>query len=322
MSEAYVKSIKTAAKAIKSADRILITSHINPDGDTIGSLIALGLGLLSIDKRVVMVSPDGVPPRYQFLPGSELVLTDIRGKADIGIAVDCGSSNQLGKFAKKFQSIRETFQVDHHDFADSFCKYLVVDANAAAVGEIVFELLQEMNVEITPMIATNILTSIIVDTGSFRFSNIRGKTFRICADLLDSGVDLKHLMEEAYWKKTETTVRLESACIDRMKFERNGKVVWSLIRQPDFKKVNGTMADVDAVADDLRAIEGVKAAAVFREDERGNVRISLRSAAGINVAEVAKQFGGGGHYNSAGCLIPYSMSNVNKVIKILCTLVS
>lgn len=322
MSEAYVKSVKMAAKAIKSADRILIASHVNPDGDTIGSLLALGLGLLSIDKSVVMVSPDGIPPRYHFLPGSELVLKDIRGKADIAIAVDCGSVNQLGSFAKKFLKVKESFQVDHHDFADSFCKYLVVDANAAAVGEIVFELLQEMKVEITPMIATNILTSIIVDTGSFRFSNIRGKTFRICADLLDCGVDLKYLIEEAYWKKTETTVRLESACIDRMVFELNGKVVWSLIRQTDFQKVNGRMADVDAVADDLRAIEGVKAAAVFREDEQGNLRISLRAAAGINVAEVAKQFGGGGHYNSAGCLIKYSKSNINKVIKILCSLVS
>lgn len=318
----YVASVKNAAQAFRQADQILIASHINPDGDTIGSLLGLGLGLLSLDKHVTMVSPDGVPGRYKFLPGSDLVLTDLKAKVDLAIAVDCGSIKQLGSFGKKFLMAKETYQVDHHDFADSFCKYLVVDANAAAVGEIVYEILKELNVEITPMIATNIMTSIIVDTGSFRYSNIRGRTFRICANLLDKGVDLKHLVEQAYWKKSETTVRLEALCVDRMKFERNGKVVWTLIRQPDFKKVNGIMADVDAVADDLRSIEGVKVAALFREDERGQLRVSLRSEASINVAQVAKQFGGGGHYNSAGFITEYSKSTINKVIKILSSLAS
>jgi len=316
------RSLKTAAQKLLAAERILIASHIDPDGDTIGSLLALGLSLLSIDKQVVMVSPDGVPVRYQFLPGSGLVLNRLRGKIDVAVAVDCGSIKQLGPLKRVFQTTKTTFQIDHHDFADSFGLYLVADPNAAAVGEIVYDLIKLLGVRITPVIATCLLTSIIVDTGSFRFSNVRSRTFRICADLLDKGVDLKYLMEEAYWKKTETTVRLEAFCFRNMKFERNGKVVWALVKKSDFKKVNGMLADVDGVADDLRSIEGVKAAALFRESEKGLCRVSLRGAPGISVAKVAGRFGGGGHYHSAGCMIKNNKTNRDKLIKILCSLVS
>ncbi len=309
--------MRDAAAQIMKAERILIVSHVNPDGDTIGSLLALGLGLLSIDKSVVMVSPDAMPARYSFLPGSELVLDHMRGKADLAIAVDCGSLKQLGRFGKVFKQVKNSYQIDHHDFADSFCKHLIADANAAAVGEIIYDLLKVLEVEITPVIATCILTSIIVDTGSFRFSNIRPRTFRICADLLDRGVDLKYLIEEAYWKKTESTVRLEALSVTNMKFECNGKLVWSHVKQAHFKKFNGDLADVDGVADDLRAIDGVKVAVVFREEARGMCRVSIRSAAGINVAKIAQSFGGGGHHNSAGCRITNSKVRINKLIQML-----
>ncbi|MBP9733375.1 MAG: bifunctional oligoribonuclease/PAP phosphatase NrnA [Candidatus Omnitrophica bacterium] len=314
-------SIRTAAQRILEADRILISSHVHPDGDTMGSLLALGLGLLSIDKSVVMVSPDGLPPRYRFLPGSELVLDTWEGRVDLAIAVDCGTIRQLGKFGKLFESTRNTIQVDHHDFADVFGKLLVADPAAAAVGEIIYDLLKVLKVKITPMIATCLLTSIIVDTGAFRFANIRGRTFRICADLLDRGVDLKYLLEEAYWKKSETTVRLEAVSVNQMKFERNGRVVWSYVKHADFKRVNGLASDVDGVADDLRSIDGVKVAALMRENEEGGCRVSLRSEAGINVAKIAQVFGGGGHFNSAGCHMKNTKANRDKLVRILCGVV-
>jgi phosphoesterase RecJ-like protein len=314
-------SIRTAAQKILSADRILISSHVHPDGDTMGSLLALGLGLLSIDKSVVMVSPDGLPPRYRFLPGSELVLERWDGSVDLAIAVDCGTVRQLGKFGTLFEKTRNTIQIDHHDFADVFGKLLVADPAAAAVGEIIYDLLKELKVKITPMIATCLLTSIIVDTGAFRFANVRSRTFRICADLLDHGVDLKYLLEEAYWKKSETTVRLEAVSVGRMKFERGGRVVWSYVNQADFKRLNGVPSDVDGVADDLRSIDGVKLAALMREGEDGACRVSLRSEAGINVAKIAQVFGGGGHFNSAGCHMKNTKSNRDKLVRILCGVV-
>ncbi len=316
-----VTSIRTTAHKILSADRILISSHVHPDGDTMGSLLALGLGLLSIGKSVVMVSPDGIPPRYRFLPGTELVLDRWDGTVDLAIAVDCGTIRQVGKFAKIFEKTRDTIQIDHHDFADVFGKFLLADPSAAAVGEVIYDLLKELKIKITPMIATCLLTSVIVDTGAFRFANVRSRTFRICADLLDKGVDLKYLLEEAYWKKSETTVKLEAISVGRMKFERNGLVVWSYVPWKSFVRVKGMPSDVDGVADDLRSIDGVKIAALLRENEDGSCRVSLRSEAGINVAKIAQVFGGGGHFNSAGCHMKNTKTNRDKLVKILCSVV-
>lgn len=315
------KSLRATAHKILAADRILISSHLHPDGDTMGSLLALGLGLLSIGKSVVMVSPDGIPPRYRFLPGTELVLDRWEGTVDLAIAVDCGTIRQVGKFAKIFEKTRDTVQIDHHDFADGFGKMLLADPSAAAVGEIIYDLLKVLGIRVTPMIATCLLTSIIVDTGAFRFANVRSRTFRICADLLDRGVDLKSLLEEAYWKKSETTTKLEAVAVSRMKFDRNGRVVWSYVPWSCFTRVGGTGSDVDGVADDLRSIDGVKVAALMRENEDGSCRVSLRSEAGINVARIAQVFGGGGHFNSAGCHMKNTKSNRDKLVRILCGVV-
>lgn len=310
--------MRLAAKRIKSADHVVIVGHVNPDGDTLGCVLALGLGLLHLGKRVVMVSPDGMPPKFQFLPGSDLILDDYKGKADVAIAVDCGSLKLLGRYARSFQSIRSTIQIDHHDFGEGFCQIMVVDPDAAAVGEIAYDLLKMLRIKITPAIATCLLTSIIVDTGSFRFSNVRGRTFRVCADLMERGVDLKYLIEEAYWKKSLATLRLEATTVENINFELNGKVVWTVVKQADLKKVDGLMADADGVTDALRSLEGVKVAALIRETETGTYRVSLRSAMGINVAKIAQVFGGGGHHNAAGCCLRATKRECDRLIALLC----
>lgn len=299
-------NIQKAVRAIKKAEKIMIVAHVNPDGDTIGCLLALGLSLISAGKKVILLSQDGIPTRFQFLPGSELILSETKEIADVAIAVDCGSEQQLGSAGEKFFQAKTTIQVDHHDFGNSFGKIQVVEEEAAAVGEIVFELIRALKVEITSTIATCLLTSIIVDTGSFRFSNIRPRTFDICGSLIRKGVDLRHLIEESYWKKSRSMAKLSGYCIAQTEFTSDGKIAWSTVYQKDFKRYGALLSDVDAVADELRSIEGVKIAAIFRETARRNFRVSLRSSDGINVAQVAKNFGGGGHHNSAGCAIGHS----------------
>lgn len=290
-----------AASALKSAKKVLIGCHVNPDGDTIGCLLALGLALLQAGKKVTLLSQDGVPTRFQFLPGSELILSGSSETADVAVAVDCGSAPQLGTSQKAYFKARTTIQIDHHDFGEAFGKIQVLDNDASAVGEIVYELIRAMKVDISPAIATCLLTSIIIDTGSFRFSNIRAKTFEICGKLIARGVDLQHLIEEAYWTKSAATLRLASHALLNAEFSEDGAVAWSVIYQKDFKKYGAHLADADCVADDLRSVEGVKIAAVLRQTDKGRFRVSLRSKHGINVALVAREFGGGGHHNSAGC---------------------
>ncbi|HTL70621.1 MAG TPA: bifunctional oligoribonuclease/PAP phosphatase NrnA [Candidatus Eisenbacteria bacterium] len=315
-------SVRLAVAAIRKAKRVIIVAHVNPDGDTIGCQLALGLALLNMEKKVTLLSQDGVPTRFQFLPGSELVQSQSAEPADVAIAVDCGSAQQLGSVQGIFFKCRTTIQIDHHDFGDSFGKIQVLEEAASAVGEIVYELIRALKVEITPQIAACLLTSIIVDTGAFRFSNIRPKTFDICSKLIRTGVDLQHLIEESYWKKTRSMSKLSGHCSLHTHYSSEGMLAWATVYQKDFKKFGAKLSDVDAVADELRSIEGVKIAAVFRETEGGRFRVSLRSKNGINVAIVAKRFGGGGHHNSAGCSIRSSEAEKQKLLTELNVLLS
>ena len=303
MDDGLKENLKKAAAVIRKADTILIASHINPDGDTIGCLLALGLALLHMGKKITMACQDGVPSRFQFLPGSELITSTATDKADVAIAVDCGSSRQLGSLRAAFFRARVTVQIDHHDFGESFGKIQVLENEASAVGEIVYELIRALKIDISPAIAACLLTSIIIDTGSFRFSNIRAKTFDICGKLIKRGVDLPSLIEESYWIRSRSMSKLLSYCLLHAEFSKDGSVASSVVRQKDIRRFGAKLSDADSVADELRCIEGVKITAVFREIERRRFRVSLRSKHGINVAEVAKKFGGGGHHNAAGCSI-------------------
>ncbi len=276
--------------------------------------------LQSADTRLIPspAHPDGVPPRFHFLPGSDLVLSQYKGKPDVAIAVDCGSLKQLGPSVPLFNAAKTTVQIDHHDFGEPFCKIMVVDTEAAAVGEIIYGFLKVLRIKVTPAIATCLLTSIIVDTGSFRFSNVQSRTLQIASDLLKTGVDMKYLIEEAYWKRSLTTARLEAVSVMNMRFEMNGAVVWTVVKQSDFKKENGLIGDADGVTDALRSIEGVKIAALMRETGKGTYRVSLRSGLGINVARIAQVFGGGGHHNAAGCSIRATKKAREDLIRALC----
>ncbi len=312
--------MQETVRAIRRAKRILVACHVNPDGDTIGCQLALGLSLLQMEKKVTLISQDGVPSRFQFLPGSELIVSESDESVDLAIAVDCGSERQLGRAHGIFFKAKMTVQIDHHDFGQPFGKIQLLEEEAAAVGEIVYDLIHALKTEITPAIATCLLTSIIVDTGSFRFTNIRPKTFDVCSKLIKTGVDLRHLIEESYWQKSRSSAKLSGYCASKAQFSRDGKICWSIAQQKDFKRFKAHLSDADTVADDLRSIEGVKIAVVFRETERKSFRVSIRSGDGINVGLIAKRFGGGGHHNSAGCSIPATEKDKTKFLNALAEL--
>lgn len=314
--------LNNALKALRSAKKVLVVSHVNPDGDTLGCMIALGLALMQKNKKVALVCQDAVPTRYQFLPGSELVQSGYRETADVAVAVDCGGERQLGKARAAFFRAKTTVQVDHHDFGDAFGKIQVLEPDASAVGEIVFHLIRGLKAEVTPAIATCLLTSIIVDTGAFRFSNTRSKTFEICARLSKKGVDVQHLIEEAYWVRSRATALLSSCAILNARFSKDGALAWAAVSQRDVQRYGASLSDADSVADELRSIEGVKIAALFRETPHKSTRVSLRSRKGIHVALVAQRFGGGGHHNSAGCSIARGAAQRRKLLKALEELVA
>jgi len=307
--------IHRAKKAIASAKTIVITGHRNPDGDSLGSLLALGLGLRRMGKQVYLLCDDKVPQRYMFLPGVRRIVRRVSVTPDVAIAVDCSNKDLIGDNFDVFRKAAEIIEIDHHEFRRSFGTIQCVDHRAAAVGEIVYVLLRALQVPITRSIAENLLTSLIVETNSFRLPAVRGVTFALCAKLIAVGIDYYKLADRIFWSASKESMILMGVCLSRCAFLSNGKIVYSIIREKDFARVGGTDADVDPVIEQMRAINHVQVAVLFREKSRVTLRVSLRSKGRrINVAKIAEKYLGGGHYDIAGCVIRNSPESIRQFL--------
>jgi phosphoesterase RecJ-like protein len=306
--------IGEARRSIMRASRIAIAGHINPDGDSIGSLLSLGLGLERLGKKVYFISEDGVPQRYKTLPGAGRIVGSVNKPADLAISVDCSNREILGNTYNYFRKATSILEIDHHDFRRPFGDAGYIDNKAAAVGEMIYLLLKSLKVTITKEIAQNLMTSIVVETDSFRLPGVRSFTFELCAELVDKGVDVYRLVDTVFWSKRKESAILSGMCLTRCKFLRGGKVAWSIITKKDFDKIGGKEEDVDAVPDDMRAIKNVRISVFFRENGGDKLRVSLRSKDGINVASLAERHGGGGHFDVAGCSIANNSRAVKKFL--------
>ena len=309
-----MKGLKKAVKMIRQARDIAITCHVNPDGDAIGSMLSLGLGLEKLGKKVYMVSRDGVPKKYRRLRGARRVRKRLDKKVDLGVTVDCSTAEMVGGVFTFLERTGSILEVDHHEIRAPFGDAQLIDTRAAAVGEMVYVLLKRLGVKPTKDIAENILTSLIVETCSFRLPNVTPFTFKVCEAMLRAGVDFYRLVDTVYWSHTREVAVLSGVCMSRLKFAARGRLAWSVIKREDFHKAGGKDEDVDAVPDEIRAIKGVDIAVLFRETDRHSIRVSLRSKGGINVAKLAALFGGGGHADVSGCRIPNRQDSMKKLL--------
>ena len=310
-----MQGLKDAKDAIRKARTIAISGHVNPDGDSIGSLLSLGLGLERMGKAVSMVSTDGVPERYRMLPGAGRIAKAIGAPVDLAITVDCSSKEIVGKAFDSLREAKEILEIDHHDFRRPFGTVSLIDARAAAVGEIIYKLLRQLRVRITPQIAQNLMTSIIVETSSFQLPNVTQFTFEVCTELISRGVDFHTLVDTVFWSKGKASAVLSGVCLARCRFKDGGRIAWSVVTKADFRAAGGRDEDVDAVPDEIRTIRGVTIAVLFREKSRDDLRVSLRSKGKINVASIAEQYGGGGHFDVAGCTIENSPASIRLLLK-------
>ena len=307
--------LSKAKSSILAAKTIAISGHVNPDGDSIGSLLSLGLGLESLGKKVYMISRDGVPHRYRKLPGTSRIVRKIGVPVDLAISVDCSNKEILGATYETFRQAGKVLEIDHHGFRRSFGDILYIDKQAASVGEMIYVLLQKLGVRITDSIAQNLMTSIVVETGSFRLPNVRAFTLKVCADLIGMGTNFYKLVDTIFWSRRRQSAILAGICLARSKFIKGGRIAWSIIRKRDFDMVGGKDEDVDAIPDEMRSISKVDIAVLFRENGRGALRVSLRSKGGINVAGIAEHYGGGGHFDVAGCTIPNNSKSIKGLLK-------
>lgn len=281
---------------------MLIGTHLNPDGDALGSALAVSLYLdgLGIENEVLC---HHMPPRnLRFLPGvSRIRQTPKEEKYDLGIVVDLDSLDRLGNTEPYFGNCEKTIFIDHHVPHDAPGDIRIVDTSAPATAVILTRLLILLGAEITPEIATCLITGIVTDTGSFRFRNTTPESLSLAARLLEQGGNINLVSEQVFQSKPVSSARLLGFALERMQLDCNDQLCWSALSYDDFEQNHGADEDTEGFVNELLSIETVQISALFREPKRGKIRCSVRSRGEYDVAAVARVFGGGGHRNAAGC---------------------
>ena len=298
--------LNSARQAFHQAHKILITSHQRPDGDAIGSVLGLGLALQNAGKEVQMVLVDGVPGSFRHLIGSEQIEKNPKGDFDITVILDASDLERIGDVLDRGK--KPTLNIDHHITNLNFAEINIINHNAAATTEILWEYMYDFGLTITQPIAEALLTGLITDTIGFRTSNVTSKTLRIAADLVDLGCDLPYLYQEALLNRPFNAARYWGAGLTSLKMEN--RLVWAELTQENRKSVGYPGRDDADLINVLSTIKDADISLIFIEQKNGTVKVSWRAQAGFDVSEIAAHFGGGGHKAAAGAEIPGDLETV------------
>ena len=298
----------------------LITSHVRPDGDAIGSELALYHMLRGMGKNVTVYNQDGVPSTYQFLPGADVITGTLGNTEHLEAAflLDCSEIDRVGEEAMRIARVPVLINIDHHISNKAFCEIAWNDSRASSTGEMVFRLAVALGIPITQEVAVSLYTAILTDTGSFRYSNTGRETFAIAAALVERGVDPYTLAEKIYETVPAKKVQLLARALSTLEFHWEGRISSIRVSQQMMREVGASQEHTDNFTDFVRAIEGVEVGVYYNELSDNRFKISLRSKGAINVERIASQFGGGGHERAAACRLegPFEaiQEKINKAI--------
>jgi phosphoesterase RecJ-like protein len=285
---------------MQRGQRFLVCSHERPDGDSVGSMLALGMVMQQMGKRADLVTADRIPLQYRQLPGVDFIQTmpRIRGRYDAAILLECDSLERT-----RLRGLEELFliNIDHHLTGREFTQLNWIDRSAASVGEMVYRLARAAGIAITPQMAQCLYTSILTDTGGFCYGNVHESTFALARELVHAGAEPIALAEEVYFSAPASKLLLLGAALRRLK--REGRLAWLWVTHQDMQHTCATEEDSDGIVNVALGIAGVDAVVFLRELSDGHIRLSLRSKGALNVAEIAARLGGGGHQNAAGCML-------------------
>lgn len=284
---------------IEKHQSFAITSHIRPDGDGLGSSLALNWILRSLNKDTEVVMHDPVPQAYLKLPGADEVQVrpDLNRNYDAVFVIECSDVTRPGLPSLKDQFV---VNIDHHTTTELFGSLNWIDSTAAAVGEMIYNLAKAMGVKITSELASCIYAALLTDTGSFHFSNTTERTFKIASELVRCGAQPAKLSQAIFYQYPYAKIKLTGAVLSTLQCDETGKIAWIQMTHEAMEQSGATEEDTDGIITYPLTIGEVEAAAFFRELGDSTYRVSLRSKNRVNVAQVAEQFGGGGHKNAAG----------------------
>ncbi len=294
---------------LHSSNQPLILAHIRPDGDAIASVLGMGLALQGAGKKVQVVLSDGIPAKFKFLKGSELIHKKVEPGYDLVIAVDCSDQKRMGD---EFADLKVDINIDHHITNDNFASQNLVLPEEPATAAILAQFLPQWGFPITPEMAEVLMTGILTDTIGFRTSNVSAGTLCLAAKLMENGANLTDLYEKALVSQTFSASQLWGFALSRL--EKKGRLAWTSITLEDRKKAGYAGRDDADLTNVLSSIENIDVSILFNEQINCKIKVSWRSNAKVNVSLVAQCFGGGGHPPAAGAEINGSLQEVQKMV--------
>lgn len=311
----YNVSFKEIGDMLEKSDNILLFPHVNPDGDALGSALALCMTMRAMGKNSWVLLEEEVPAYIDFLDVSCCTQDqNCIDNPEVCLCVDCGEENRMPERIKKFNSGKTRICIDHHSTGGSFGDYYYIDEDEAATAQIVYKLIKTMGWELSSSAADALYTGIVTDTGSFQYSNTTPDTHKIASELLAIGVDSAAIAVKLYQNVSLKKLRLQSRVIEDIDIFADGRAVIAYISQNMLKEAEASDDDGEGIIDFIKSIDGVEIAALLKE--RGEaVKVSMRAKSYARVDKIAVKFGGGGHVKAAGCTLDMDAEKAAGILK-------
>lgn len=299
-------------EVIRAKQRFVLSSHSRPDGDAIGSQLAMAYALRRLGKDVRLVNGDAAPPPLMAFPGVRdiEISPTFEGETDAVLVMECGDLGRTGVsgFERHF-----VVNIDHHPGNRGYGQVNWFDSSASACGEMVFDIIQALGVRFTPDIATHIYLAILTDTGSFHYSNITPRTFGICGMMLDAGVDPVQVARTVYDSNNMGRLKLFGSVLSAMQIDPSGRIAALYLDHEMARAAGGTYEDTEGLINLPLTVKEILAVVFFKQVEGNEYRVSMRSKGNVDIGAVAKEFGGGGHKNAAGCGVNGAIDGLQKL---------
>lgn len=300
-------SVKECADILRKKDNILILTHANPDGDTLGSGFALCRALMKIGKICAVINADDIPKKYNYLFDD---IVEIKFKPDYVVAVDVATVKLLGGLEEQYKI---DMCIDHHSTNTEYANLLLLE-DAPAACQIMYEVVLALGVEVDKKIADCLYTGLTTDTGCFRYDSTTAQTYRVAADLIDAGADNGRINRIMFETKSKTYARLERLAIESMRFYEHERVAVITVTQEMFQLTGSNALETEGLAPLTRQIEGVEIGITIQERPDGTCKASIRTFESVNAAKLAACFGGGGHAQAAGCKFDCDVKEARRLL--------
>jgi phosphoesterase RecJ-like protein len=311
-----------AAEAIRGAERFLVTTHENPDGDALGSMLAMKLALDQLDKdsKMYLAGDAPLPAEYAFMPLGDLQRRlPEDASTRVLLAVDCANESRLGPDPEVLQQSPQVIDIDHHHDNTRFGDINVIDASASSTGELLRDLFEVLEVRLTPDIAEALYIALVTDTGRFQYTNTTPKSLRLAAELVESGADLHRVFQGVYETVQFAKLKLLARALERARVYEGGRLVVSYLLRDDFNDVGAAEPYSEGIIDYLRAVEGADMAVLIREPPRSTGparRVSLRASHDeLDVSAIARKSNGGGHRQAAGFSSEQTIEEITEFVR-------